>query len=606
MTDTATDVNPYRPSQPDLEPYREAGVLGPTEIQAASTIARLQPDTPNDVLLAFALAMRAPIWGHVCVDLMRAAEQIPVDDPTCELPWPDAAAWIELVRASPLVRPLLAGEPKGLHRQPMAIDGSRLYLDRFARYEQLVAEALRARAKSPMPAPSSELEPMLDDLFSSDPTDTQRAAAKIALTEKLAIIAGGPGTGKTRTVARMLIALLSLSAANGTETTVALAAPTGKAAARMTEAVQRELSGLDANSDATNKLVAIEATTIHRLLGPGGGNRFAHDRLNPLPFDVVVVDETSMVSLPLMARLLDSLRPEARVILVGDPFQLASVEAGAVLGDLIDSSGLPDSVLRSHTVALDRVHRFSADSGIAALATAIRNGDDDAALRILRDPDILDATLIDPADSASVSQLEDRAVRSAEAVIKLARAGDAAQSLHAATDFKVLSATKKGPLGVDWWSDRITQRCTDAIAPADQYNPWYVGRPIMVTQNDPVQKVFNGDIGVVVDTAEVRSVAFPDHENIRSIPAVRLGAVQTWWAMTIHKSQGSEFPHIVVALPSVESPVVSRELLYTGVTRAKESVTIVATEAALRAGINKRVVRTSGLATLLGSERTPT
>ena len=266
---------------------------------------------------------------------------------------------------------------------------------------------------------------------------------------------------------------------------------------------------------------------------------------------------------------------------------------------------MPDSLLRPHTVALDRVHRFGTDSGIAALATAIREGDAVTALQILRDPDVPDATLIDPADTDAIHRLEDRAVQAAHTVIQLARAGDGAQSLQAATEFKVLSATKQGPLGVGWWSDRITQRCSEVIATGDLYNPWYVGRPIMVTHNDPVQRVFNGDIGVVIDTEDVRSVAFPDHAGVRTVPAVRLDAVETWWAMTIHKSQGSEFPHVVVALPSVPSPIVSRELLYTGVTRAKQSITIVATEAALRSGITKRVVRTSGLASLLDSHEPP-
>ena len=584
------------PLLPSLDSFRSAGIFGHAEVQAAAAIARLEPDTPQSVLLAYALAVRAPLWGHVCVDLATAETTIPVDDPTIELVWPDPTSWIADVEASPLVRTLRADSSGQLQRQPLALEGSRLYLDRYARYERLVAIQLASRAGA---VTNAGADPILNRFFSSDPTDKQRSAAAVALGSNLAIIAGGPGTGKTRTVARLLAALLTVADEAGRPTTVALAAPTGKAAARMTEAVRRELADLELTPQVDAQLGEVEASTIHRLLGTTGSNRFVHDRLNPLTNDIVVIDESSMVSLPLMARLLDALRPDAKIVLVGDPFQLASVEAGAVLGDLIDSSNLPDSILRPHTIALDRVHRFGVDSGIAKLATAIREGDASEALRVLRDQRLTDVALIDPTDGSAVAQIEQQAVASATSVIESALRGDAATALLAATEFKILAATKQGPFGVQWWTERITQHCAEVISKADQYNPWYVGRPVIITQNDAVQRVFNGDVGVTLDLEGTRSIALPEQDGIRYLPAVRLGAVDTWWAMTIHKSQGSEFPNVVVTLPAVASPIVSRELLYTGVTRAKASVTIIATESTLRAGIMKQVVRTSGLGLLL-------
>ncbi|MEZ5342430.1 MAG: exodeoxyribonuclease V subunit alpha [Acidimicrobiales bacterium] len=591
-----------RPNVPDrlraFGPFVDAGLLGNTELQATAALARLAPETPCDVLLAYAFAVRAPLWGHVCVDLATIAIAPPVDDPTVVLPWPEPSDWQQSIESSPLVRPLSADNAHSLlRRRPLAIEGSRVYLDRYARYEQLVAHQLRRRTGPPR----SVDDALLNQFFPDDPDDKQRQAARVALASNLAVIAGGPGTGKTRTVARLLAAMLSDAASTGAMLSVGLAAPTGKAASRMTEAIRGELNDLDLIPEVYRTLSTIEATTIHRLLGPAGDNRFLHDRQNPLPHDVVVVDESSMVSLPLMARLLDALRADARVVLVGDPYQLASVEAGAVLGDLIDSSDLPDSIVRAHTVALDRVHRFGADSGIAHLAGAIRRGDVDAALAVIDDPAYPDAVLVDPADHDAIAHLLELTGAAATAVIDAAKRGDDAQALLAASAVKVLAATREGPLGVQWWADQIFARSADSLARSDLYNPWYVGRPLLVTQNDPVQRVFNGDVGVVVDHHDVRSLALADQGagGVRYLPVVRLRAVETWWSMTIHKSQGSEFPAVIVSLPSVPSPIMSRELLYTGVTRAKERVVIVASRRSLAGAINRRVERTSGLTGLL-------
>jgi exodeoxyribonuclease V alpha subunit len=427
--------------------------------------------------------------------------------------------------------------------------------------------------------------------------DRQRLAAEAALTRRLVVLAGGPGTGKTRTVARLLAAAHDAAARAGTRLDVALAAPTGKAAARMTEAVHHEVAVAMLADDLAASLLATEATTIHRLLGRTSGVEFRHDRANPLAADIVVVDEASMVSLPLMARLLDAVRPDARLVLVGDPYQLASIEAGAVLGDVAGGTAVArprTGALVDSVIVLERVHRFGADSTIAALATAIRDGDADAALALLqagRD----DVRWIRPDDRASLAQLE-RTVRDASvAVVRAALDGDEQAGLAAAADLKVLAATRRGPGGTYDWRERIERAVGRAEPRAKIGWRYYTGRPVIITRNDYLNGLMNGDTGLVVQHDGEAQVVFPAGEGPRWFHPSQLSAVETWWSMTIHKSQGSEYRHAVVSLPAAPSPILTRELLYTAVTRAKQQVTLVASEEAVRAAIGRPVSRASGL-----------
>ena len=656
-----------------LTPFVEAGVLGTTEVQVTATLARAAaPEVLHpDVLLAIALAVRGPQHGHVCVDLSTVASSVvphddpgpsdgagpdraagadeDPDDPSDEwsafavlddgtgpggtddgtgaaspappLRWPDPAGWAGRVLSSGLAR--REEDPPGSRRQPVVVRGDSVYLDRYWQDECLVAADLRARAAVDLAADPGA-GAALDALFPLDDQgpDAQRSAAEAALRHQLVVIAGGPGTGKTRTVARLLAVLQGRGGLQereagesadgaGRPLEIVLAAPTGKAAARVSEAVRREVAETDLEPEVAGRLSALEARTVHRLLGfRSGGASFRHDASNPLTADVVVVDEVSMVSLPLMARLLDAVRPEARVVLVGDPYQLASVEAGAVLGDVVGTrDGAAPAALAANVVTLDRVYRFDEGSAIGILARAINQGDADAVIDLLRHgPAGTGAAVqwIRPEDDATVAGVTDQVVAHAADLVDVARAGDAATALGLVGRLKVLCATRRGQLGVEDWNRTVERRLR---ATGRMRSRWSAGRPVMVTANDYLNGVFNGDVGVVVRADPVRAaatgagararrvqVAFEAGGEPRRLDTSRLDRVETQWAMTIHKSQGSEFDHVVVTLPPPPSPILTRELLYTAVTRARHRVTLVATEDAVRAAVARPVARASGLA----------
>jgi exodeoxyribonuclease V alpha subunit len=317
--------------------------------------------------------------------------------------------------------------------------------------------------------------------------------------------------------------------------------------------------------DVAGALYDTGATTLHRLLGLRGSGKPRHDRFNPLPHDMVVVDETSMVSLPLMARLLDAVRPDATLVLVGDPFQLVSVEAGAVLGEIVGPAATEaaEGPLAADIVLLERVHRFGSDSAIAALADAIRTGDADRAVDLLRHDKTSELSWVDDDDDGGIDRLHREAAAAAVEVARAAYAGDAEAGLRLASDLKVLCATRLGPLGVYRWSDRIETLVAREMPEVGSGRRWYIGRPIIITSNDYLNRLFNGDIGLVVAGDNGPVATFPDPSGIRELAMSQLGDVETWWAMTIHKSQGSEFRRVIVTLPPPPSPILTRELLYT-------------------------------------------
>ena len=300
-----------------------------------------------------------------------------------------------------------------------------------------------------------------------------------------------------------------------------------------------------------------------------------------------------MVSLPLMGRLMDSIGPTTRLILVGDPHQLASVEAGAVLGDITRSGG----AVGASIVTLTEARRFTESSGVASLAEAIRLGDADRALGVLGDPTVNDVVLIDP--GASLPILE-RAVTSGRTALDLAAAGDGRGALERISQTKVLCGTRRGDNGRDAWQARIETAVLASMTGRAHRGRWYVGKPVIATANDYLLGLFNGDTGIVVQHDGRRRVVFPDSANPALLDPAQVGQLDTWWTMTIHKSQGSEFAHAVIALPDVGSPILTRELLYTGVTRAREQVTVIATREAVRAAIGNPIRRASGLVSLLG------
>lgn len=570
-----------------LTPFVDAGILEAADVHFAAMLARIA--NPSDcVLLAAALAVRAPRFGHVGVDLASVDASVTSADATVDvdaLPWPDAAPWIEEVSASELVQTGAGGV--GNRVLPLVWEHGLLYLQRYWQFEVAVAEHLRTRSTAERPFSDADPTAVLEELFGSgDEPNLQRDAADAALRYPMTVIAGGPGTGKTFTVARLLAAMSSLG---GEELDIALAAPTGKAAARMTEAVKIEVAGSDLAPEVSAHLNAIEASTIHRLLKPRGPGKFAHNASNPLPHDVIVIDEMSMVSLPLMARFLDAVRPETRLVLVGDPFQLASIEAGSVLGDVVESATASKS---SNTVVLQRMHRFGAESPIARLAGAIRAGDTENAIALLESGEE-ELRWVKPDDQGEMARLRSHVVLNAADVMAAAAAGDADAALQAIAELKVISAQRRRPNGVYAWNNYIEARATESGHRLN--HEWYVGRPVMVTNNDYRTELFNGDLGVVVQHEGQKMVAFPGVEGIRYFEPARLDDVDTLWAMTIHKSQGSEFEEVIVSLPPDWSPLLTRELLYTAVTRARKKLVVVASEETLQATINSSKARATAL-----------
>ena len=530
----------------------------PADIQVAQRLTALAGETSEDVALAVRLVVRALRGGSVCVDLRAAAASVDLvaDD------------WLAAVAASPL-----AQTPPVLR-----LFGDLLYLDRYWLEEQQVCADVLALAGTVPPGQAPDVLRLFDDDYAE-----QREAANMALSQGLTVLTGGPGTGKTTTVARLLALLAEQAALEGRPSPrIALAAPTGKAAARLQEAVQTAVDELDGAD--RSRLTGLQATTLHRLLGsrPDTSSRFRHHRGNRLPHDVIVVDETSMVSLTMMARLLEAVRPDTRLLLVGDPDQLASVEAGAVLADLVQGLGA------SRVASLRTSHRFGADIG--DLAAAVRDGDADAALQVLRSGGEHIEWL------RSAQSLRDvllpQALRLREACVL----GDTATALQTLEEHRLLCAHRRGPFGVAHWNRQVERWLTEATG-EPLWSTWYAGRPILVTANDYGLKLYNGDTGVTVASPDGLRVAV----GALSFTPGRLAEVETMHAMTIHKSQGSQAAEVTVLLPPEDSRLLTRELFYTAVTRAQRRVRVVGSEAEVRAAIDRQAVRATGLG--LRSER---
>ena len=628
------DVRLARGASGLLLEFNDAGVLAAADVHVASRLAGLVSEEDDSVVLAAALAVRAPRIGHVFVDLERIHETatVDVDDPIdlATLPWPEPSGWVARVAASGLVGTDL----------PLQLVGSALYLDRYWREEQQVAADLEALAGAPDGTVRMDiLADGITRLFAGENPDVrQKQAAAAAVLRRLAVVAGGPGTGKTTTVARIVALLEEQALAAGlAPPLVALAAPTGKAAARLAEAVHEEATRLDVDEAIRTRLLELDASTLHRLLGwkPGTHSRFRHDRGNRLPYDIVIVDETSMVSLSLMARLTEAVRREARLILVGDPGQLTSIEAGAVLGDIVgpaaeaprmtaamrnaveeatgspveatapstgvpDGSGStpPDAGVGDGIVVLRTVHRFG--GGIEKLADAIHAGDADAAIGALtagsESITWINVDAGDPAELDRFGVVRQAAVRTGVAVIEAARDGDAAGAIRELGAFRVLCAHRRGAHGVATWMPRIETWLAGEL-PGFGADQWYVGRPLLVTENDHGIRLYNGDTGVVVTspTTGRPTAAFERQGDVVFFSPSRLAAVETVYAMTVHKSQGSQFDTAAVLLPDPASPILTRELLYTAVTRARGHLMLVGTEESIRAAVDRPIARASGL-----------
>ena len=599
------------PEVDGLVPYVKAGLLVAGDVQVARTIARATGDASIEVVLAAALAVRAVRLGHVCIVLDEISDSVYADVGESEvsgLTWPNPVMWRAMLAKSPAVLVEDGGsnggteptEGRDRHRiAPLVLDGDRLYLERYWRYERDLADDLvrLSDGAGALFADGAPIEDALDTLFgTADVRDLQRKAAALALTNRLAVIAGGPGTGKTAMLARAYAAGLMLARRQGDDFRAAIAAPTATAAKRVTLAIGRELGQLVVATDGSTSVPGVEATTIHRLLGARRAGEYAFGRAHRLPYNFVAVDEVSMVSLPLMARLIESLAPGASLVLVGDPYQLASVEAGAVLGEIVGSrfgTDIAPGPLSGSIIHLERQHRFDEQSSIASLASAVREGDVGRALELLHD-DSDGVRWVRADDDAGIDELRELLCGSAVGVVEWARSGQVEQAIERLRETKVLAATRHGAFGLYRWNEAIEARIGDRLEDFPLRNAWYVGRPIIVNRNDNLNRIYNGDVGVVVDVGRPM-VALVDGPEYRYVPPTQLDDVDTWWAMTIHKSQGSEFDHVIVSLPLAPSPILTRELLYTALTRARQRVTVVASEEAIASAISRPARRSSGL-----------
>ncbi len=588
----------------ELSRLLEAGALSPIDVRFAEAVVRLAPhEEParRSVLFWAALASRAVQRGHVCVDLERTCREPLLDedgDAVSSEPWPiEVDEAVRVLCESPLVS-------DGRVRTPLVLAARRLYLYRYFDYERRLASALSRLASTVVPVDRTLLTAGLARLFPDGGSDEQREAVTSALGRRLAVISGGPGTGKTTTVAKLLALLGEQAHAAGERLEVALVAPTGKAAARLGESLKSSVAKL-ATAPEVRDAIPLEATTIHRLLGyqPRTPTRFRYGRRRPMSVDVLLADEASMIDLALMTKLVEAVPERARVILLGDKDQLASVEAGAVLADLCDAAVLAPCVSR-----LEKSYRFGERSGIAALARAIVEADADRALAVLRRDD----EQMPYGEVALHPGMEGRDKELSAALAFAALQGFGAfldvrepeARLAALGAFRILCAHRRGSAGVQALNLAVERLLRDRRKLGTE-SDFYDGRPILVTANDHQLGLFNGDIGVICHDRQGRRAFFPGGQGPRAIPLGRLPPHETVFAMTVHKSQGSEMDRVALVLPPEPSPILTRELLYTAVTRARTRLDVFGTPEVLRFGIGRSIERASGLQHALVAEPAP-
>jgi len=600
----------------DLKKAAGLGLLRNLDIYFAREMFRLDGSRNEQLMLPTALASRAIGDGDVCLDLAAVAGAQLKDlklSAEYRLEIPLLEGLRETLRSSRVV-----GSPG--ETAPLILDAhDHLYLGRYWWFEKQVADALLARAVPLQPGEvdTELLGRGLQRMFAGDDgeTDWQSVAAAVAVLRRFSVISGGPGTGKTHTVTTILALLLEQS--EDSSLRIALAAPTGKAAARLSESIRNAKPGI-ACSDTIKAQIPEQASTIHRLLGMRPGQeqpRF--NKEHPLHLDLLVVDEASMIDLPLMARLLAALPEDARLILLGDKDQLASVEAGSIFADIcgkdseahytpefhallqsvsgerIDNQQ-PRNAFAESIALLHKSYRFSGEEGVGQLAAAVNRGDSESVVKLFQQG-LEDISLFTPRAENITAELKSRVL---QAYAECFKAENHLEALRRFNAFRILCAVRKGPAGVEQVNRTIEQllRARGLIQGDAQH---YRGRLLMVTSNDYSVGLFNGDVGILwpdPDTDNRLSAwfALPDDSMKRVLPS-RLPQHETAYAMTVHKSQGSEFERVLVMLPFEEVGVVSRELLYTGITRAKHMAEVWGSEKILRKAVENRVRRVSGL-----------
>jgi exodeoxyribonuclease V alpha subunit len=562
----------------------------PIDRQASKFLCRKAQGEVEMLRTIVSLLSQSVGQGSICLDLAEIAGgtvRIP-DQPEMVLPGRDAL--LSKVGSLPSV-----GKP-GEHR-PMVLDkAGRLYLYRYFLYQETLADQIRSRASSGSDqVDEASLRESLDRLFTLDENgnDRQRQAASIALERRFSVISGGPGTGKTSTVVRILCLLIEQP--GGLQQRIAMAAPTGKAAARLSSSIVAIRESLPC-TDEVKRSIPDGVTTIHRLLGTlPGSTGFSHSAKNPLPYDTVIVDEASMVDLPLMTSLMTALLPDTRLILIGDKDQLASVAAGAVLGDICRAGESAGSAVRECVTVLEKNFRFNEGSGIADLSRAVNAGDANEALRLFGDHSMSRIAIESPPTRETV--LTHLAGPVLEGYRGFLETQDPAEALGRFERFRILCALRESA----WGASGMNHAAEALLASAGLLRPdgvFYRGRPLLITENDYGHRLFNGDTGIILTDQESGALraffAAPDG-SVRSIPPEFLPQHETAFAMTVHKSQGSEFDRVLLILPPEDKALLTRELIYTGITRAKESISVWSDETVFASAVGRRTERRSGL-----------
>lgn len=596
---------------------QQQGILSELDVQFARFMTRLSGKEDQELFLAAALVSHFQGEGHVCLDLVALAEKPLLEDPADSLICPKLSQWRSALEASPVV-----AKPGDF--RPLVFDGSRIYLYRYWDYERRLADNLKERmGDNKAKINEALLRDGLKRLFPGDgeaETDWQKVAAFTSVMKRFCVVSGGPGTGKTTTVARILALLKEQAGAERLR--IALAAPTGKAAARLQETIKNAQEKLDCHEEVKTA-ISENASTIHRLLGSiPDSPYFRHHAKNPLAVDVVVIDESSMVDLALLSKLIQAVPPEGRLILLGDKDQLASVEAGAVLGDICDTgnvhgySGLfreelkrlagediPSNVcgddksgLCDCIIQLQKNYRFGDKSEIGAVSRAVNEGDGDRAMKLMKEGDHSDIQWQElPRPGSLPKAIRTRIVGGFSGYLKATEPGEIFDLFNR---FRILCALREGPFGVHSLN-LLVEQILEAEGLIKRESRWYRGRPVLITRNDYNLRLFNGDVGIILpDPAaknEYRAFFQGADGTVRKFPPLRLPEHETVYAMTVHKSQGSEFDRVFLLLPDRESPVLTRELIYTGITRARENVEVWGKEEVFRAAVSRRIERTSGL-----------
>jgi exodeoxyribonuclease V alpha subunit len=641
----------HHPALQRLDHWIEGGWMRPLDRALAALLLDDGNEQDETVLLLAALTSQQLGQGDICIDLRRATHtpaQLFTQGGRMDLS-DSPVLWLQQHTLNTLLEALsrssVVTQPEHLPQQPapLVLQGTRLYLRRYYRYEADVAARIIERLATPVPVPR-QLHGLLETLFpasSGNQPDWQKIACALASRSAFTLITGGPGTGKTTTVVRLLGLLQCVAMTDGKPLRIRLAAPTGKAAARLKSSISGAIANLPLEQ-AVREQIPAEVSTLHKLLGSRpDSRRFRHHRHNPLHADLVVVDEASMMDLDMTASLLDALRPDTRLILLGDKDQLASVEAGAVLGNLCQNADRGDysadtiawlkqacqedvsafagngTALSQHIAMLRVSHRFHAASGIGELARAVNLGQPDALRAVWQQGhgDIEKLTLHSLQDT-TLTQLCVTGYRHYLDVLSTQRPRDtdplnaidpwARAVLTAYEDFQLLCALRQGDAGVSGLNRRIA-RALHQAGLIGRAEGWYEGRPVIMTRNDYQLGLMNGDIGITLNLAAADQpvklrVAFALADGrISLVLPSRLEGVESVYAMTVHKSQGSEFRHTALVLPEAGHTSVSRELLYTAITRARGRFTLAGTGAAL-AQPAKPTMRASGLASRLYGE----